>query len=455
MPRPVTVSQMLAQLKGCLRREPALQSLLLRGELSSLRRSPAGHLYFLLKDRKAQVRCVMFASAAGKLRFAPEDGVQVLLAGTLEVYDPRGDLQVQVQAMRPDGVGTLFETMERIKRKLAAEGLFESARKRSLPFLPQAVGLVTSLEGAVLHDVFTTLRRRNPAVELVLAPASVQGPEAPRQVVLALRALERVPGVDCVIVARGGGSMEDLMAFNSEPLVRAVAACKLPVISAVGHETDVTLCDLAADCRAPTPTAAAELAAPARAELSLAVEDLRSRLRRSLAVRVERQRHDLVRLMSSPALRYPERIVEREWQRLDDQRFRLGRALPSRMRSERQHLEALLRSPGLRFPLLRCNVENERQKGLKLRLLAGMSRSLERNRRDLEATFAQLGSLSPDRVLERGYAICLDAEGRPVQRAAGRKRGETLEIRLIDGRLDATIDEVRASTLGPPAHGDR
>lgn len=438
----LTVSELLTEVRESLLARPSLRSLLLRGEISNFIRSRSGHLYFVLKDQRCQVRCVMFASDARRLGCAPGDGLRVVVSGQVTLYGPRGDLQVQVRALRLDGLGQLYEALEKLKRKLVAEGLFASERKRRLPLLPRTVGVITSLQGAVLHDIVTTLRRRNGAVSVVVSPAPVQGDEAPRRLSLALRRLVHRARPDCVIIARGGGSIEDLMAFNSEEVVRAVAACPVPVLSAVGHETDTTLCDLAADERAPTPTAAAEMVAPPRSELSKQLEMQRHRLSTALAHRLVRQRELLERLASSPVLRYPQRLVEQQVQQLDDLSERLSRALILRGRQERQRLEGLLRSPALRYPQQMFGGEREEVESLHRRLGPAVGGQLSRFRTLLSGLGARLEALSPLRVLDRGYALCLDEHGRPVGSIRGRSPGDRLEVRFSDGSLRSRVEAV-------------
>ncbi|MEW6283812.1 MAG: exodeoxyribonuclease VII large subunit, partial [Candidatus Eremiobacterota bacterium] len=310
-----TVSSLMQELSEALQAQPGLQSLTVRGEISDLRRSSARHLYFVLKDDQCELRCVMFAKTASFLRFPPSNGLQVLAQGGVELYGTRGDLRLLVRGLRPDGPGALRLKLEQLRARLKEEGLFDRP-KRPLPALPRLVGVVTSREGAVLRDIHTTLRRRNPAVGLVLCPAPVQGPEAPPRLIYALERLVAY-GVDCIVVARGGGSLEDLMAFNDEDVVRAVAACPVPVVSAIGHETDVTLCDLAADRRAPTPTAAAEMVAQDRGDMLNLLEASRGRLQRAMARQLAGHRERLDRLRGSPAMRYPRRPVELARERLE------------------------------------------------------------------------------------------------------------------------------------------
>ncbi len=435
-----TVTELLSKVRGTFQADPDLKSVLVKGELSNFSFSPSDHLYFVIKDRRCQIRCVMFSSDSRRLRFRPSDGLTVIASGTLDLYGPKGDLQLRVKALRPDGKGQLYEALGRLKMRLHAEGLFDPQRRRPLPLFPRRVGVVTSLQGAVLHDIATTLRRRNPAIELELAPASVQGDLAPRELVRALGLIAN--RVELVIIARGGGSFEDLLAFNSEQVVRAVAACPVPIVSAVGHETDVTLCDLAADKRAPTPTAAAEMIAPPWHKMKEELVQSRQRLRTALTRLTERHRQYLERLSQSPTLLYPFRLVETEMLRLDEFKARLPRALVERVRRERDRLEGLRRSPALRYPQQLYGRKREDLHRFRQRLSTSLDGRLRQQSLNLAGLKGKLEVLSPLAVLDRGYAICLSPEGKPISSVLGRSLGDTLEVRLADGRLISSVTAI-------------
>lgn len=371
-----------------------------RGELAGWTRAASGHCYFNLRapDGSAGLRCAMFRRAAGLLDFAPRDGQAVELRGRLAVYEPRGELQLIVEAMRPAGAGALMEQFLRLKARLEAEGLFDAARKRALPAFPRRLGVVTSPVAAALHDVVTALARRAPHVEVVLYPAPVQGLEAPPLLAAALAEAGRRAEVDALIVCRGGGSLEDLWAFNDERVVRAIAASPVPVVCGVGHETDVTLADFAADLRAPTPTAAAELAAPERRACLDALAERQARLQRAA-----RQR------------------LDREAQRIDRAALRLAR--PSDTLRRHQQALALLAQ----------------------RLDAALPAALQRHRQALALRAVRLAALDPARVLERGYAWVSDADGRALLSVDQVRPGAPLTVVLRDGRVRATVEQVEES----------
>lgn len=387
-----------------------------QGEISGFSRASSGHCYFSLKDENGQLRCAMFRRAASLLDFSPRDGDQVEVRGRLAVYEPRGDLQLVVESLRRAGQGALFEQFLQRKARLEAEGLFDPARKRPLPALPRRVGLVTSLGAAALHDVVTALRRRAPHVEVVLAPAAVQGAQAPAELVEALRALYRLqPQPDAILLVRGGGSIEDLWAFNDETLARTIAQSPVPLVSGVGHETDFTIADFCADLRAPTPTAAAELVAmPQRLWLE-AIDLISGRLNGALGARLD--------------------ILG---QRLDLASSRLGR--PSGLVA-RQHLALAHHAQRLHFAarskIMRLG---QRQQTLEANFPLQLGRFVEQRRDRLERVAARLQLLDPALVLLRGYAWLADSKGRPVTSAHQLAAGDAVRAKLADGSVDLTVN---------------
>jgi exodeoxyribonuclease VII large subunit len=398
-----------------------------RGEISGFSRAASGHCYFSLKDADGApglVRCAMFRRAASLIDFAPGEGQLVEVRGRLAVYEPRGELQFVVESMQRAGEGALFEQFLRLKAKLEAEGLFDPSLKRELPRFPRRVGVVTSRDAAALRDVLTALARRAPHVEVVVYPSLVQGPEAPPALVEAIALAQRRREVDVLIVCRGGGSLQDLWAFNDERVVRAVAHCKLPVICGVGHETDITLCDFAADLRAPTPTAAAELAAPTRdAQLeALAL------LHRRLAHRIEL-------------------ALDTQAQRLDRAALRLGRPA-QRLLRHGQQLDDLQRR--LQTALARTvDARGQRPGQLAGRLQRAMGHALALHTHRLGTIDARLRGLDPHQVLARGYAWIADEQGHPVGSVTRLVPEQTVRAVLADGEARARIVEVIAPI--PPA----
>jgi exodeoxyribonuclease VII large subunit len=396
-----SVSEFTRRVRLLLESDPALQDAWVQGELSNLSRPASGHVYFTLKDSGASLRCVIWKSDAIRLRVPLQDGMAVEAHGHVGVYEAGGQYQLYVDTLKPAGEGALYAEFLRLKALLEAEGLFDPARKRPIPELPRRIGLVTSATGAALRDILNTLRRRLPLLEVILAASPVQGEDAPAALVLALAALNRVAQPDVILLARGGGSIEDLWAFNDERVVRAVVASRAPVICGVGHETDFTLADFAADLRAPTPTAAAELATPITvADLAFAGQTLSNRLAASLSARLDERRRALTRLEDQMRSASPLRRIQSESQRVDELSHRSGLALAHLLELSHAHLR-------------------------------GLGERLE--------------ALSPLAVLERGYALVTRLEDGSVVRSARQvKAREALAVRVADGEIDVDVREAKA-----------
>jgi len=434
-----SVSQLLHQLRNQLHKD--FRNCWVRAEVGQLTKAATGHLYFTLKDGQSQLNSVIWSSKRPFIDFLPSDGLSVLAQGTLTVYPPKGQLQFSVEQLIPDGVGQYFIALEKLREKLTAEGLFEAQRKRPLPFFPGCVGVVTSQEGAVWHDIQTTLERRNPCVRLVLSPSPVQGSQVVPRIIQALKRLLN-ESVEVIILARGGGSWEDLMAFNSEALVRFLAQFPIPVIAAIGHETDTSLCDQVADRRAPTPTAAAEMVAPERSTLRQELLQHRRRLHQGLRQRLQRQRELLDQLSQRPWRQHPQRMWERPAEQLAQLRQSLNQGLQQRAQRERDRWHQLQRQLHPATLQARCQVYQEQVSQLQQRLQQALPRQLQLSRSQLAEQQQLLQSLSPQRVLERGYALCLDERGQVVSSIAGRKGQDQLEICLADGRMSCTVEQV-------------
>ena len=393
----LSISDVNAMVRNTL--ESAFGELWVEGEISNYTRAASGHLYFSLKDEHSQVRAVMFRGRASALRFEPENGMKVLARAVLTVYEPRGEYQLNAMVLEPAGVGALQIAFEQLKKKLEEEGLFDAARKKPLPLLPRRLGIVTSPSGAAIRDILSVLRRRHPNVEVTIFPSLVQGKEAPPQIVEGIETLDRMGRFDALLVTRGGGSMEDLWAFNDERVARAIAACRTPVISAVGHEVDFTIADFVADLRAPTPSAAAEIVVGRKDDLLRAVALLRDRLAKATAGRMRNLRERL-RASSPGRLAASLRsLYQTASQRSDDLGRRLGRAEAAVIESRRA-------------------------------ALAGIAASLD--------------ALSPMRALERGYGIAT-AKGSdvPLRSIGGLAVGDAVDLRLSDGTIGCGVTEIR------------
>jgi exodeoxyribonuclease VII large subunit len=416
---PISVADLTSTIRDLL--ETGVGEVWVSGEISNFRAPGSGHLYFTLKDETATLAAVMFQREARRVGFALADGQAVLVRGTITVYEARGQYQIQVAEIRARGQGSLQQRFEELKRKLAEEGLFSLERKRELPVFPEVIGMVTSPQGAVLQDMLQILQRRAPGIRIRVRGVRVQGIGAAQEIAEAIEAFSVEENIDLLVVARGGGSLEDLWAFNEEPVARALAACRVPTISAVGHETDFTIADFVADLRAPTPSAAAELLTRDWSEWRETVAKLQARLDRTTRqVLVDRRKH-LARLASSYALREPRRVVRQWAQRLDDLRENLHAAALQAIRSHQQELSVLQARLAAHHP----------------------SREIERRRGHLTHLAARLRTLGPQGTLDRGYALMLDAQGHPISKAKKSLEGQQVRVVLGKGMVTANLGEAQ------------
>jgi len=409
------------------------------GEISNFRAPDSGHLYFTLKDGIAQVRVVMFRSSARLLRFRPADGLQVIVRGRVTVYEDRGELQISAEHIEPKGAGSLQLAFEQLKAKLEAEGLFAPERRKPIPTLPSRIGLVTSAQAAALRDILNVLQRRHHSVNVLIYPAQVQGDAASREVAAGVRFFNQHDNVDVIIVARGGGSAEDLAAFNDEALARTIAASEIPLISAVGHETDFTIVDFVADLRAPTPSAAAELVIRSRQEVEDHAAALHERLSRAMRYRLLMGRQALTELAQHGAFARMMELIRQRQQKLDDLTHRMELA-------ERQRLEQLRRrwemiSAAVRHYDLRLVLSGMRKQldSGTAALVAIMRNVLLRHRVRSERLQTALESLSPLAILERGYALIFDSQGKLLKDARGLNVGDKISARLAHGEIRAAV----------------
>ena len=438
--RPLSVSELTAGIRALL--EGRFAEVWVEGELSNSRVWNTGHLYFTLKDQSAQLRGVMFRSAVRALRFRPEDGLQVVARGRISVYDPKGEYQLVCEQMEPHGLGALQLAFDQLKRRLQAEGLFDEARKRPLPLLPRKIGVVTSLDGAALRDILNVLGRRYPNVHVVIRPARVQGDGAAADVARGLEAVGRVPGVDVIVVGRGGGSIEDLWAFNEEVVARAIVAAPVPVISAVGHEVDYTIADFAADLRAPTPSAAAELVVARKDEYTGRIERTIERLGASARHAIAGRRAAVQTLTLSRGFAgWPARLTLRARHAAELTHDLRGAAAAAIARRERRFRQ-------LRLRLEACDLRR-RLGTVRVRLTSAAGRldaAVTRRRTDaggrLGVLAGRLESLSPLAVLGRGYAVCWDASRtRVIRRAAGLSPGDQVRVTLHEGEIACEVKQ--------------
>lgn len=395
-PESWSVSDITRYLKDLLESDHNLMDLWVQGEISNLSRPRSGHLYFTIKDSNAALKVVMWRSVVAGLRFQPQDGDAIEVHGHISIYEDGGQYQLYADQIRPIGEGALYQAFLQLKAKLETEGLFDEERKRPIPTRPRRIGIVTSPTGAALRDMINTLRRRFPLVEVILAPTAVQGVDAPPQIVAAMEALNRLANVDLILIARGGGSIEDLWAFNDERVVRAIAASHAPVISGVGHQTDFTISDFVADLRAATPTAAAELAVPDRIDLQVGIKEFRQRLAGAVLLSTRDQRWSLVDLKNRLERRSPDSRIQRDRQWIDELASRGASTLRTRLKLERSHIQ-----------------------GLAQRLFA----------------------LNPEAVLNRGYAVITALDGTIVRKVAQVKPGDRVNALVSDGTFSTQVLE--------------
>ncbi|MCJ8168974.1 exodeoxyribonuclease VII large subunit [Atopomonas sediminilitoris] len=432
----LSVSQLNQRARGLL--EDVFPQVWVEGELSNLARPSSGHVYFTLKDSQAQVRCAFFRQHASRVRQALRDGLAVKVRGKVSVFEGRGDYQLIVDSLEPAGDGALRLAFDALKDKLSAEGLFAQERKQALPKQPKRIGLITSPTGAVIRDLISVFARRAPGIELTVIPTAVQGREAIGQIVRAIQLADKL-GFDALVLARGGGSLEDLWCFNEEVVARAITACQTPIVSAVGHETDVTISDFVADLRAPTPSAAAELLAPDQREAQQRIDQLRRQLWLHMNNRLQRENLRLSHL--SQRVRHPREQLQRQSQRLDDLELRLQRAWQQALNRSEQRLErAQLRLQAV-HPERRLSQYQQRLEHLSQRLPQAIERRLLRHEERLHVLAATLQAVSPLATLGRGYSILLDQQGQAIRSAAQTEPGQRLRARLSHGELQLRIED--------------
>ena len=436
--RVFSVSEITRDIRSIL--EAAFDTVWIEGEISNYRVAASGHAYFVLKDDKAQIRGVLFRGQRSALKFAPEDGDQVLLLGRVTVYDARGEYQVIVETMEPRGLGALQKAYEQLKEKLSKEGLFDDAHKKPLPEFPWKVGVVTSPTGAAIRDILNVLHRRNPKVSVLLSPVKVQGEGSAEEIATAIKDMNRLNDIEVLIIGRGGGSIEDLWAFNEEIVARAVYDSKIPVISAVGHEIDFTIADFVADLRAPTPSAAAELAVPV---LEATIDDLCALVEQlliSMQDLIDDNKNQLSGLIDRRFFREPRQILESPAQRLDDWTQRLMRGLDQWLIVQKERFGGAVHQLFQASPGKSLNTLEAKRAGLHHTLFQQIHSQQRLYREQFEGIAKNLNALSPLSVLDRGYSITTHS-GKAVKSSGTVKKGDAVQVRLSKGRLDCTVDE--------------
>jgi len=433
-----TVSRLNAEVRLLLENEMGIVWLV--GEISNFSAPVSGHWYLSLKDSRAQVKCAMFKGNNRFVTFKPKNGQQVLVKARLSLYEPRGDYQVIIESMQPEGDGRLQQEFEKLKMQLAAEGLFAQSNKRPLPENPQCVGVITSKTGAALFDILDVLKRRDPSLPVIIYPTLVQGEQAAIQIAQAIGRANARQECDVLIVGRGGGSLEDLWCFNHEIVARTIAASQIPIISAVGHEIDVTIADFVADVRAPTPSAAAELVSRDNSNKRQAFASYQHKLQSAMRYYTSQQAHHLRALVHALEKQHPTYRLQRQSQQLDDTEMRLQRAIQRYISTQREHIGQQYHQLQLHSPVQTLAKQQHRLAKSEQRLLDVMEKKLLRTAHRLTLAAEKLDAVSPLATLKRGYSITRDSSGKVIHRARDLKTGDQLITRVADGEVFSTVN---------------
>lgn len=440
----LTVSELNWYVKQKFDRDPYLRQIFIQGELSNFRFRRGGHQYFSLKDDKSKINVVMFRGDFDKVKFEPEEGMKVYVTGRLSTYEAQGSYQFYAKSMEPAGLGALYERFRQLQEKLAKEGLFAQEHKRPLPFFPDKIAVVTSASGAVIHDIMVTANRRFPHAEIDLFPAQVQGESAAGSLVSAMQQIQAwADEYDVLIIGRGGGSLEDLWPFNEEEVVRQVYAMKMPVISSVGHETDTTLCDLAADCRAATPTAAAEMATPDLTQVVAEIGQLQTRLLTDIRAVIQVRAQALAQLENSFIMKEPQRLYEQKMQQVDQLSQQLSRMMEVIVKDQGQRLRLLTQRLQHQAPDRRIKQLKQENSYLAKSLEMGIKRILEQKQAACRQAVQQLDDYSPLKTLARGYSYTTDASGTVVKSVQQLSPGDQVRLHLKDGQAIGRIEEIK------------
>ncbi|MEH7335493.1 exodeoxyribonuclease VII large subunit [Neobacillus drentensis] len=443
--RYLSVNALTKYIKRKFDADPHLRDIHVRGEISNFKQHSSGHMYFTLKDEKARILAVMFSSHSRFMKFSPENGMKVIVKGDITVYEPGGQYQIYIKEMQPDGIGELFLAFEQLKKRLEAEGLFALETKKALPLFPKTIGIITSPTGAAIRDVITTIKRRYPIANILVFPALVQGENAASSIAKQIEKANSMKEIDVLIVGRGGGSIEELWAFNEELVARAIHQSRIPIISAVGHETDFTIADFVADLRAPTPTGAAELAVPHIEELMDRVLQRQTRLLRAMQEKFRFEKERLNRVQKSYAFRYPHRLYEQKLEQVDKLTELLVRG-SSRLASIKKGQHDLLHKRLQRnHPSEALAAAQKSFDRTQKDMDRAMHKILSKKQTDFDRLVSTLQALSPLKIMERGYSLAYSAESRLVKSVSQVKVNERVQIQLTDGSLYCKVENIKES----------
>lgn len=445
--RYLTVTALTKYIKTKLENDPHLHRVFLKAEISNFKRHSRGHMYFTLKDAQARIPAVMFAGNNRTLKFVPEDGMKVLVQGEISLYEPSGMYQIYVKIMEPDGIGNLYLAYEQLKKKLEAEGLFSSLDKRSIPTYPKKIGVVTSPTGAAVRDILTTVQRRYPIAKVIVFPTLVQGEYAAPSIVQSIEKANAMTDIDVLIVGRGGGSIEELWAFNEEIVARAIATSTIPIISAVGHETDVTIADFVADLRAPTPTGAAELAVPNITELVEKVKQREVRLHRVVKEIVRQKKEQLTMLQQSYTFRYPEQLYKQKEQQLDRLIERLQQGTDRLIQQKTVKLDGVKGKLQAYHPKHQMEQARTNYQHLEKSFHQAMAVLLNQKQRDFQMTVSKLEAVNPLKIMNRGYSLVYNEKHQIIKRVTDTKVGDTLTLQMQDGNVNCKVSDIESRSV--------
>ncbi|GLB58140.1 exodeoxyribonuclease VII large subunit [Cytobacillus sp. NCCP-133] len=438
----LTVNALTKYIKRKFDADPHLQNITVKGEISNFKQHSSGHMYFTLKDEKARILAVMFAGNAKSMKFRPENGMKVLVRGEVSVYEPSGQYQIYIKEMQPDGIGELYLAYEQLKEKLEKEGLFSRSDKRPIPRYPKTVAVITSPTGAAVRDVLTTIKRRYPIVNILIYPALVQGSQAAASIVSSIKMANSMMEADVLIIGRGGGSIEELWAFNEEQVARAIFHSEIPIISAVGHETDFTIADFVADLRAPTPTGAAELAVPHIDDLTERLFNRQSRLIRAMKEQVVFQYQRLLRLKKSYAFRYPQKLYEQKLEQLDKMTEQLVRGSKRLHDLKSEHAETLQIRLARSHPRQLIDQSKDKHDRLKRRLDKSIGNIVTDKEKDFARVLSTLEALSPLKIMDRGYSLAYTEKKTLIKTVAQIHIDDHIKVKVSDGTINCRVTEI-------------
>lgn len=441
--RYLTVIALTKYIKRKFDADPHLHDCYVKGEISNFKQHSSGHMYFTLKDEKARILAVMFARENRHIKFQPENGMQVLIRGDLSVYEASGQYQIYIKEMKPDGIGELFLAYEQLKEKLTKEGLFSQSFKKPLPKYPKTVGVITSPTGAAIRDIISTIKRRYPIANILLLPALVQGEQAAHSVANAINKANSLGVIDVLIVGRGGGSIEELWAFNEEVVARAIFASDIPIISAVGHETDFTIADFVADLRAPTPTGAAELAVPHIDDLLERILNRKTRMLRAIKEKISAKKLRLSRLNRSYAFRYPHKLYEQKLEQLDRRTEQLVRSTNKSVELKKLEYQSLHNRLLRNSPAKKIQEATIIQLRLQKSLTRAMQLILSKKQSEYQHQLSKLDALSPLKIMERGYSLVFSEEEKLISKTSQVQLDEDISVRLSDGNLKCKVIDIK------------